>query len=173
MPYIKSKQMRSILDKQIDELKDCVTLGGSLYYYLMELFKRRIQNVGMSYAEARQWLGEIEATILELCRRYGVPSIYLLRDLNYEFLDMREISQKQKDKINAVLKKAVQPVPDGTLNYLLHALFKRGIGKEKEDRWKNYTLLEFISELKEFEFDLNRDYMGIYEDKKIKENGDV
>jgi len=57
--------------------------------------------------------------------------------------------------------------PDGTLNYLLCRLCKRTI----EPSYANYK--NFIGELEEAAAEIRRRFLVPYEEKKIKENGDI
>jgi hypothetical protein len=56
---------------------------------------------------------------------------------------------------------------DGDLNYVLYALCKRHV-KPSYNNYKNY-----LGELHECEEEIRRRLLRVYENKKMRENGDV
>lgn len=72
MPYI-AKALRPVIDRIVGDSIHYIKPDGTLNYFIHALFRRRIKNVTMSYAEARQWIGELESAKLELYRRYIAP----------------------------------------------------------------------------------------------------
>jgi len=78
---------------------------------------------------------------------------------------------EKKDRVNMdkilELMKKFKVKADGDLNYLLFAFCKRQI-KPSYNNYKN-----FCGELRQCATEIERRLLGPYEDKKIKENGDV
>ena len=72
MPYIK-KELR-------EEIDNCVCLNayilkadGRLNYFIVKLFLLYMRVYGMSYAHAKEFLGELEMAKMEIYRRYIAP----------------------------------------------------------------------------------------------------
>jgi hypothetical protein len=72
MPYIK-KELRELLDDFLQKAGFYIKPDGTLNYGIFKLMRERIKKMGMSYAEAIQWLGELEACKLEIYRRIVAP----------------------------------------------------------------------------------------------------
>jgi hypothetical protein len=70
------------------------------------------------------------------------------------------------DKIISAMKLAGVKA-DGDLNYILYTFCKRNI----DPSYNNYK--NFCGELRQCATEIERRLLGPYEDKKIKENGDV
>ena len=82
---------------------------------------------------------------------------------------MPYILQKHRKRCEHVLKimKRENIQPEGDLNYILYAFCKRNV-KPSYNNYKN-----FLGELTECCAEIRRRLLAPYEDKKIKENGDV
>jgi len=82
---------------------------------------------------------------------------------------MPYIKQKRREDCNEVVyeMKTMSIVADGDLNYILYKYCKDHV----DPSYNNYK--NYIGELRQCATEIERRLLSVYEDEKIKENGDV
>lgn len=73
MPYIKKKIHRMILNVLIYRNLEYLDCDGHLNYFIAKLFKVLMEEKGMSYNHAKEFIGELECSKMEIYRRWVQP----------------------------------------------------------------------------------------------------
>ena len=86
-------------------------------------------------------------------------------------MKMPYIKQEKRPEMDEIVKLMVEKgvKVDGDLNYILFKFFKYHINKKES--YNNYK--SFCGELRQCATEIERKLLAPYEEKKIKENGDV
>lgn len=82
---------------------------------------------------------------------------------------MPYIKQERRKELESILieMKNKNVIADGDLNYILYAYCLRNISKSYN------SLKNYCGELRQTAIEIERKILGHYEDRKIKENGEI
>lgn len=145
MPYIKMDE-RQRMDTIVELIH---TYNVPIYNLLLDFFK------DMSYNGAKNYIGELRQCVIEIRRRMNV-GWRLWNRKRYFNVHLSGVG----NIIEAMKRECIKV--NGDLNYILYAYCLRYV----KDRWQYCRDIEAVVKRLQEE-------LALYEDRKIRENGDI
>lgn len=167
MPYVK-KEQRKYLDVIVKSALKIYKDSGRLYwdYILIKLAERFIEP---GYNRYKNFLAEITESAFEMERRFKITS----EDAHVGGRGIFIPTDAVLRGLNNFIEDLVPLDFNGDLNYILFAFGVRMDESNRIKRTGNVCRENYILQLKQTVAWIRKHILAPYEDKKIKENGDI